>query len=96
MSVPGRQLELLPFRVETVEQRKALIRARLEGLEHRQAARDARREERNERRRARKDGKLPVPGAQQLTIDDMIERSHSADLDQSVAPLPFFPDELDE
>lgn len=96
MAVPGRQLELMPFRVETVEQRKALIRARLEGLEYRQAARDARREERNSRRRARKGGNLRKPADRQLTIDDMIERSHSSNLDKPVASLPLFPDEFDQ
>lgn len=96
MAVPGRQLELLPFHVQTVAQRKAFIRARLEGLEHRQAARDARREERNQRRRARRDGRLPKPAEQQLTIDDLIERSHSTDLDKPVSTLPLFPDIFDE
>lgn len=96
MAVPGRQLELLPFHVQTVAQRKAFIRARLEGLEYRQAARDARREERNQRRRARKDGRLPKPAEQQLTIDDLIERSRSTDLDKPVSTLPLFPDIFDE
>lgn len=81
MAVPGRQLELLPFHVETLEQRKALIRQRLAGLEYRQAARDARRELRNERRRMRKEGGLEQPVNRQMTIDDVIARTHSANLD---------------
>ena len=96
MAVPGRQLELLPFQVETVEQRRELIRCRLIGLQHRQAARDARREERNERRRARKEGRLIEPRARQLTIDEVIVRSRSANLNKPVTTLPLFPDIFDE
>ena len=92
MTVPGRQLELLPFHVETVEQRRELIRRRLIGLQYRQAARDARREERNERRRARKEGRFIEPGARQMTIEDVITRSRSANLNKPVTTLPLFPD----
>lgn len=96
MAVPGRQLELLPLPADTVEQRRELIRRRLVGLQYRQAARDARREERNQRRRARKEGRFAKPGVTQMTIDDVIERSNSANLDKSVTPLPLFPDVVDE
>ncbi len=96
MAVQGRQLELLPFQVETVEQRRELIRRRLIGLQYRQAARDARREERNERRRARKQGRFVKPGAQQMTIDEAIARSRSTNLNKAVTTLPLFPDVLDE
>jgi hypothetical protein len=96
MAVPGRQLELLPFQVETVEQRRDLIRRRLNGLQYRQAARDARREERNERRRARKEGRLVEPVVRQMTIDDLLKRSKSANLNKPVTTLPLFPDIFDE
>lgn len=96
MAAPGRQLELLPFHVETVEQRRELIRRRLVGLQYRQAARDARREERNERRRARKEGRVLEPRVEQMTIDDVIARSRSANLDKPVTSLPLFPDIFDE
>lgn len=96
MAVLGRQLELLPLHVETVEQRRELIRRRLIGLQYRQAARDARREERNERRRARKEGRFIEPGFKQLTIDDAIARSRSANLNKPVTTLPLFPDMFDE
>ncbi len=96
MPVPGRQLELLPLRVETVEQRKELIRRRLAGLELRQAARDARREERNQRRRARREGRLPEPQERQMTIEEAISRTRSADLDEPITTLPLFPDVFDE
>ena len=96
MTVPGRQLELLPFQVETMEQRRELIRRRLNGLQYRQAARDARREERNERRRARKEGRLLPPRDRQMTIDDVIVRSGSANLNKAVTTLPLFPDIFDE
>lgn len=96
MAAPGRQLELLPFQVETVEQRRELIRRRLIGLQYRQAARDARREERNERRRARKEGRFVEPRVEQLTIEDAITRSRSANLNKPVTTLPLFPDIFDE
>ena len=96
MAVPGRQLELLPFHVETVEQRRELIRRRLIGLQYRQAARDARREERNERRRARKESRFIEPRNPQMTIDDVIARSRSANLNKPVTTLPLFPDIFDE
>lgn len=96
MAVPGRQLELLPFHVETVEQRRELIRRRLIGLKFRQAARDARRDERNERRRARKEGRLSEPHVRQMTIDDVIDKSRSANLNKPVTALPLFPDIFDE
>ena len=96
MAVPGRQLELLPFHVETVEQRRELIRRRLIGLQYRQAARDARREERNERRRARKEGRFIEPRNPQMTIDDVIARSRSANLNKPITTLPLFPDIFDE
>jgi hypothetical protein len=96
MAVQGRQLELLPFQVETVEQRRELIRRRLVGLQYRQAARDARREERNERRRARKQGRFLEPGVQQMTIDEVIARSRSSNLNKPVTTLPLFPDVFDE
>lgn len=96
MAAPGRQLELLPLHVETVEQRRELIRRRLIGLQYRQAARDARREERNERRRARKEGRLIEPRVEQMTIDDVIARSRSTNLDEPVTALPLFADILDQ
>ena len=96
MPVQGRQLELLPFQAETVEQRRELIRRRLIGLQYRQAARDARREERNERRRARKQGRFVEPGVKQMTIDEAIARSRSANLNKPVTTLPLFPDVFDE
>jgi polynucleotide 5'-kinase involved in rRNA processing len=96
MAVPGRQLELLPFHIETVEQRRELIRRRLIGLKFRQAARDARRDERNERRRARKEGRLSEPRVRQMTIEDVIAKSRSANLNKPVTTLPLFPDIFDE
>lgn len=96
---PARQLELLPLRRKTAEQRRAWIRERLQGLEYRQAAREARREQLNRRRRMRREGVLEEPEERQMTINEAIERTQSpesADLHQPVTTLPLFPDVFDE
>jgi hypothetical protein len=59
MTKPGEQLELPLPRLGAAD-RKAWIRYRLAGLEHRQSARKAKRQASYERRRAREAGTLPV------------------------------------
>ncbi len=69
MANAARQLELLPIRKRTAQQRREWIRQRLEGLEYRQAARAERRRLNLERRHAREAG--PVDD-RQVTIAEML------------------------
>jgi len=66
----ARQLELLPLKLQSAEQRKAWITERLHGLEFRQAARAERRRRERERRAAQPQD----PAECQLTIAALLDR----------------------
>lgn len=66
----ARQLELLPVKLHTAEQRKAWISERLHGLEFRQAARS----ERRRRDRERRGAQTQDPAECQLTIAELLDR----------------------
>jgi hypothetical protein len=70
---PPRQLEFFPQKRQSAEERRALIRKRLEGLEYRQQAREERRRFLQDRRRARESGEGATPG-EQMTLEEMIAR----------------------
>ena len=74
---PPRQLEFFPPTKRTAAERRALIRERLEGLELRQRARAQRRREQLERRKAREAGQADEGLRKQVTLEEMIARSHA-------------------
>lgn len=63
-----RQLELLPLRRQTAQQRKELIRRRLRGLAYRQAERAERRRRERERRLERR-----RPDDRQRSIAELLD-----------------------
>ena len=68
---PPRQLEFFPQKGPSAEDRRAIIRKRLEGLEYRQQAREERRRLQQQRRKGRETGSGP---AGQVTLEEIIER----------------------
>jgi hypothetical protein len=71
---PPRQLELYPQKKQSAEERLALIRKRLDGLEYRQRAREQRRRMQQDRRKGRQAGRPDPDAPGQVTIEEMIER----------------------
>lgn len=71
-----RQIELFPARRRSAEDRRTLIRQKLEGLEFRQRAREERRRRQLERRKTRESGESKAAAAQ-VTLEEMIDRSRA-------------------